>query len=126
MPATWSSIRFEIRNGNMYSTIFLLMFMAFFLLYNRSKRVKIGRKPGYLVRLEQHTLLSRLGSAGLSLASLGLLIRMLGTGSGIFGFIVILMCVGSLVVVLAPFRYLRAWQLAAVYAALLLFEIFIF
>lgn len=84
------------------------------------------RKPAYLTYMARHTLISRIGSAAAAVLALALLILQLGTGSGIFGFGAVLMCAGCLTVTLAPFRYLRAEHVLALYLGLLSFEILIF
>ncbi|QEC51838.1 hypothetical protein EDD80_102407 [Anseongella ginsenosidimutans] len=110
----------------MFSTVFLLVFIGFYLQYNLSRKIKIRNKPSYLVFMERHVLLSRIAGAAAALLALVLLIVRLGLGSGIFGFGVVLMCMASLIVTLTPFRYLRWGHLAALYGGLAVFEIFIF
>lgn len=110
----------------MYSTIFLLLIFSFYLLYNLSKRVKVVAQHSYLKYLKKHRLFSKIVSLVLMGIACVLLVIQLGFGSGIFGFIVVLMSVGCLVVVLAPFRYLRIIHLLAVYLMFCAIETFIF
>lgn len=111
----------------MYSTVFLLLLMAFYLLYSRSARVKVvNNKTAVLNTLHKYRRLSLfLSMLLLSLAGI-LGVYLLGVGAGIFGCIVVLMGVGSLVIILAPFRYFRMAHLFVLYMFLLVFEVFIF
>lgn len=110
----------------MFSTVFLFVFMGFYLQYNLSKKVKIRNKPAYLIYMEQQVLLSRIAGIVAVILALVLLILKLGVGSGIFGFGAVLMLAGSLVVTLAPLRFLRPTVLAALYLGLITLEILLF
>lgn len=90
----------------MYTTITFLIFLAFFLLYNLSKKSRWSDKPGWASKLENSVSLSRGLSLLLMLISCAVLIYRNGTVSGIFCFIVMLMAMGNLLVLLFPFRYL--------------------
>lgn len=83
-------------------------------------------KPSLLVYLEQHVLLSRVISAAAVTLALAVLISKLGLGSGFFGFGVVLMCAGSLIVTLTPFRFLRWGHVAALYLGSVVLEVIIF
>ena len=110
----------------MYSTIITLLFFAFLLLYNLSRKNKWENKPSWAKDLASRKLLSRSVSFALMGISCMLLMYAAGTGSGIFAFIVILMGMGCLIVLLSPFRYVAAKHLVALYAVSLIFEHFIF
>lgn len=110
----------------MYSTVFFLLFAAFYLFYNLSTRVKITGKPAFLAYLEQRPSLSKWTALSLALLVCILLIKALGLGAGVFGFVVALMGAGSLIVSLAPFRYFRMKQLLLIYGCMVIFEVFIF
>jgi len=110
----------------MFSTIFLLLLISFYLLYNLSARVKAANSTVYLSYLRKHRLLSRVVSFALILVSGLLLIRQLGLGAGVFGLIVILMSTGSLIVALTPLRYLRLPHVLACYLLCIVFEVLIF
>ncbi|MGK6350188.1 hypothetical protein [Parapedobacter sp. DT-150] len=110
----------------MYSTVFLAIFSLFYLQYNTSKKVSFGRRPPYLIYLSAHSGLTHALCLGLAVATLAALIILLGAGSGIFGFIVMLMAAGTLIVSVTPLRMLRARHVAALYAVLLALEVFIF
>ena len=106
----------------MFSTIFLLLFVSFYLQYNTSRRVKKRDKPAYLTYMERRVFLSGVISLIAAVLALWLLILQLGAGAGAFGFAASLMCAGGLVVTLAPFRYLKLPHIAALYLGLLMFE----
>jgi len=92
----------------MYSTIILLLFAAFLLLYNLSKKARWDHKPMWAIKLASQPLYSRLISFALVLSAGALLIYLNGIGAGICSLVVIIMCVGCLTVLLFPFRYLSA------------------
>jgi len=110
----------------MYSTVFLLLFAAFYLFYNLSARIKITDKPTFLTYLTQRPRLSRQIGLGLVIVAFAVLITQLGVGAGIFGLIVALMGVGSLIVILTPFRYFRLIYLLLIYGCIVVFEVLIF
>jgi len=110
----------------MYSTVIALIFLAFLLLYNLSRKNKWEGRPDWAKKMESDKLLSRGISAALMVISLLLLIFFSGTGAGIFAFIVVLMAVGSLIVLLSPFRYVNAKHLVIFFVLSLIFEIIIF
>ncbi|HEY9561095.1 MAG TPA: hypothetical protein VIR29_09955 [Anseongella sp.] len=110
----------------MFSTAFLLIFMGFYLQYNLSGKVKSRHKSSYLVYMEQHALLSRALGVAAAVAGLIIMVARLGVGSGLFGFVVVLMSVGCLIVALAPFRFLRWRHLAGLYLGSVCFEVLIF
>lgn len=84
--------------------------------------MKIIAKPAYLVYLERHVILSRITGVLAGLVALTVLISKLGVGSGLFAFGAVLMCVACLVVILAPYRYLKPAWLAGAYVGLLTLE----
>lgn len=110
----------------MYSSAFLFVLIAFYLQYNLSRKVKMRHKPAWLAYMESHALLSRIVGALAAALALAVLVGQLGLGSGIFGFGVVLMCVGSLIVTLAPFRYLRPAHLLALYLGCVAVELALF
>lgn len=110
----------------MYSTITLLVFLAFLLLYNLSKKSHWENKPAWAKRIEKDKVLSRSLSFFIMGISLLLLTFLVGIGSAIFTFLVILMAMGSLIVLLNPFQYLSAKHLVVLYVICLVFEFIIF
>jgi len=110
----------------MYSTVIALIFLAFLLLYNLSRKNKWEGRPDWAKKMESDKLLSRGISVALMVISLFLLIFFSGTGAGIFAFMVVLMALGSLIVLLSPFRYINARHLVILYVLSLIFETIIF
>lgn len=110
----------------MFSTIFFLAFWGFYLQYNLSQKVKIRNKPPYLAYMERHVLASRVGGIAAMLLAGLLMVLTLGFGAGLFGFGAVLMCVGYLVVALAPLGYLKHAYLLGVYAGITLIEVLFF
>lgn len=110
----------------MYTTIILLIFIAFFFLYNTSKKSKWEDKPKWASHLEQREKQSVFISAALMLIACIILISINGTVSGIFTFILINMAMGNLIVLLFPFRYISIKQTALLFLLFVVFEQLIF
>lgn len=75
--------------------------------------------------LEQHPVLSKSAAGALTFAAALVLVQLNGIGAGIFSLAVIVMGMGSLLVVLFPFRYLNAFSVMLFYLAALACEYFI-
>jgi len=110
----------------MYTIILLLIFIAFLLLYNTSKKSSWTDKPIWAANLEQRKMLSVVISTILLLIACILLVCYNGMTSGIFSFIVMIMTIGSLIVLLFPFRYLSAKQTVLLFLLFAVFEQLIF
>lgn len=111
---------------DMYSTIIFLLFAAFLLLYNLSKKARWDHKPLWAIKLASQPLYSRIISGLLILNAGVLLIILNGVGSGIFSLVVVLMCIGCLTILLFPLRYLSFMHVLLIYGLLLSFETLIF
>jgi hypothetical protein len=110
----------------MYTTVVLLLFLAFLLLYNTSKKSKWPDKPSWANYLEYHKPLS-VGIAGLFVVIAAVIMVLLcGTVSGIFSLIVIFMAMGSLTVLVFPFRYLSVNHVVLLFVIFIAFEQLIF
>jgi len=110
----------------MYTTIVLLLFVAFLLLYNLSKKSKWETKTDWVVKMASQPVLTRVISFSMMVISCLILICINGLASGIFGFIVILMAMGSLIVLLFPFHYLSTKHVVILYVLFAGLELFIF
>jgi len=110
----------------MYSTLSLLIYIACFLYYNLSAKSRWSDKSKAARYLEQRPKLSKAIFAGIILVCSAILIYVDGLASGIFAMIVYLMCMLSLIVIVFPFRYLRAAHILALYVVSLGFEYLIF
>jgi len=92
----------------MFTLIGFLFLTGFYLCYRKSKTVASKRIAGAAL-----------------LAGWVLLVVTMGWGAGSFAVLAYAMCAGSLVVLLAPFGFIRRRQLFALAAASLLLEFFI-
>lgn len=110
----------------MYSTIIFLLFAAFLLLYNLSKKARWDHKPLWAIKLASQPNYSRIISFMLVVFAGAMLITLSGVGSGLFALAVILMCMGCLTVLLFPFRYLSALQVLLIYGLMVSLETLIF
>jgi len=110
----------------MYTTIVLLIFVAFLFLYNTSQKSKWADKPLWVVNLEKRKMISGMISGLLLLAACILLVYDNGMVSGIFSFVVVVMAMGNLIVLLFPFRYLSIMQTALLFVLFAVVEQLIF
>ena len=104
----------------MITLIAALSFIGFYALYTTSKKADIQRVLFVEFRLQNNPTVAK--AIGLSINFVALIISMayMGVASGTFLFFVILMTVGSLVVLIAPLRYV-AYQTVSVLFLLALF-----
>jgi len=110
----------------MYSTIILLLFIAFLFFYNTSKKSRWPDKPAWATYFEKRKQLSLLISSILMMLSCLTLVYQDGTVAGVFSFIVVLMAMGCLIVLLFPFRYLSIPKILLLYVVFAGVELFIF
>ena len=110
----------------MYTIIVLLVFIAFLLLYNLSKKTEWSNKPVWASYFEKKRSLSTVLSALLIIIAAFLLELENGIVSGIFSLVVILMAMGSLIVLFFPFRYVSVKQMALLVLLFIVFEQLIF
>jgi len=110
----------------MYTTIILLIFIAFLFLYNTSKKSKWPNKPLWASYFETRKTLSVFISAILVLLACIMLVFLNGTVAGVFSVIVIIMAMGSLIVLLFPFRYVSVTQTILLFLLFIVLEQFIF
>jgi hypothetical protein len=91
----------------MVTLIVVISLLGFFLLYNTSKKADLSRSFFIELWVQDNPKAGKL--MGLLLISIALLISLFyfGIGSGIFLFFIILMTVASLVVLIAPLRYIN-------------------
>ncbi|WP_353183394.1 hypothetical protein [Parapedobacter lycopersici] len=109
----------------MYSSVLLMLFMAFFLFYNTSHRMRWSGKRPWTKVLERRPMLSKSLAGLLTAVAALILIDRNGAGAGIFSLIVMIMGMGSLIVTLAPYRFLNRFTLVLLYLAALTCEYFI-
>ena len=87
----------------MTTVTILLTLLGFWLCYQTSKRAILSTSSGRL-ELWARSENSKAKAVGVLLMFIGLLlyINQLGVGAGLFGFVVLLGCVASIVILLAP------------------------
>lgn len=110
----------------MYTTIVLLIFIAFLFFYNTSKKNKWSNKPRWANYLETRKGQSAFLSAILLLLAGLMLVYLNGTLAGIFSFIVIIMAMGCLIVLLVPLRYVSVKHVMLLFLLFVFFEQLIF
>jgi hypothetical protein len=109
----------------MISTLYFMLLIAFQLWYLTSKKVKPVQSAGYILYIHRRPREYRLAGGVLFMLATAMFVVQLGWMSGVSASLVGVMGVGSLVVMLAPFRTL-GWQLVcALYLVFLLLELFI-
>ncbi len=92
---------------------------------NTSGRVSRPDKSLLTEYLRAYPSGSKIIASGIFLLASVLCAVLLGTGSGLFASVVILMAVGSVTVLLFPFRYFGRNAVIVIYGICLLFEIMI-
>ena len=106
----------------MISTLFFLLLIAFQLWYLSSSRLRI-QPVGYQVYVTNNPGPARLAGWLLAALAAALFVWKLGWMTGLCTWLVGLMGVGSLIVTLAPFRYLRLPATVLVYLVLFTLEV---
>lgn len=106
----------------MISTFFFLLFLAFQLWYLTSPQVKL-QPAGYQVYVTKNPRNSRIAGGALLVLAAVLFVLKFGLMTGLSAWLVGLMGVGGLIVALAPFRYLSAASIVALYVVFLILEV---
>ncbi|MBO0329125.1 hypothetical protein [[Muricauda] lutisoli] len=110
----------------MVTLISLLTFIAFYLLYGTSKKMAFVGELGSEKWAGEYKKIAQLTGLALMIFSLGLSCFYWGLGSGTFSFLVLLMTVASLVILLAPLRFLNYRFLGILFLCAVFFETFLF
>ena len=105
----------------MMTLIIALSFLGFYSLYNGSQKADLRQSLLVEIWLQDKPVIAK--AVGLSLNFVALITSMwaYGAGSGIFLFFVVLMTVGSLVVLIAPLKFVDYKMVAALF----IFSLFI-
>lgn len=106
----------------MTTLVTAIVFLGFYALYHTSKRAWLNRSLKVEAWMQANRKQSRWAGLMLLLAAIVLSVLHYGFGAGIFAFFVILMTVGSLIVILAPLRFVGYGALALVFVLALTFE----
>jgi len=92
---------------------------------NTSTRLSWPDKDVVMARMATNPLYSRLAAGALFLIATMLCISLLGTGSGLFAAVVILMMAGSVSVLFFPFRYFGSAGVGILYLCAVTLELVI-
>lgn len=107
----------------MITLIVLVISLGFFLLYNTSEKAVLGRFSLLEKWAQDHPRPGKYGGLLLCAIAMAASITYFGTGAGIFSFFVILMTVASLVILLAPLRYIHHKALIILFSLSLTIEV---
>ena len=106
----------------MFTTLILLVSMAFYVWYNTSQKAILSRNNALACWAQDNARGAKIVAAFVLFLSLGLSMTFYGLASGIFGFTVILMTIASCIVVLSPLQYIPTWVIAASLSLSLILE----
>ena len=109
----------------MFSTLYLILLVAFQLWYLTSRQLKTAPSAAYLQPVIRNQRQTRLMGGVLCLAATALFIAKLGWMSGISASIIGLMGIGCLTVTLQPFNYLRIETVVLLYVFSLILELLV-
>lgn len=101
-------------------------FLGFFMLYNTSRKAKLSVTGVFEKWLQQHVTFARTTGLLLIVWAFILLAIKQGVAVGIITAFVLLMAAGSLIVMIAPFHYLRLKHVAAIVVGCSLLEYLFF
>ncbi|MGS2760706.1 hypothetical protein [Sinomicrobium sp. M5D2P9] len=106
----------------MTTLVVAITFFGFYALYNTSKRAILSHSLKIERWMQAHGKESKAGGLSLLFVALVLSVLHYGTAAGIFAFFVILMTLGSLIVIVAPLRFLRYQALILILLLSITFE----
>lgn len=110
----------------MVTLALLLIFTSFYLFYLASQKTGIKALLPGVKWFKHHPKPAKATGLLLLIISVVPVVATYGTGSGILMWFISLMTVGSLVILLSPLGFIRIATVSAVFAAGLVFEVFIF
>ena len=110
----------------MISTILLILFLSFYVLYNTSKKVAIYPHLKIENLVQQHSKIAKLIGLVFLLITLYLMIQILGGASGTLIFFIALMTIGSIIILLAPLKYITYKNLALFFVLSICIEFLLF
>jgi hypothetical protein len=107
----------------MTTLIVFISSLGFYLIYNTSQKADLNRSEILEKWAQEHPQASKY--IGVFLFAISLILSMIhyGISSGIFSFFVILMTVASMIVLLAPLRYINYKLVSVVFLLSILLEI---
>ena len=107
----------------MTSTLIILCFLAFYILYLTSKRVVMDSQLPIEQWVSKHDYLAKATGLILLFCTLALSMTGFGVGSGIFLFFILLMTIGSFVIILAPLKIINYPTTLVLIGLLLIIEL---
>ncbi|MEK6451209.1 MULTISPECIES: hypothetical protein [Myroides] len=110
----------------MYTLLFGIAALSFFMLYNSSKKVKFNKRCPFTDWLRENKILSKRIAYSLLVITLLTEIAYEGIGVGSLTFILYLMFIGSAVVAIYPTISMKYTQVLSLIGVCLLFEFILF
>lgn len=110
----------------MFSLLLLLSFAAFYCFYLSSRKIKIVTTVPISMYLNQHPFSAKMLGYALCFVSWIVFANLQGLGAGTFAAIVYFMAFGSLIILLAPYRYLNWTYIMCIVLLCSLIEFFVF
>lgn len=110
----------------MTTILSFITFIGFFLAYNTSKKAKLKRSLYIEKGAQDHPKQAKVIGLGLLLLVLVGCVFYWGVTSGIFGFLILIMTVGSLVIVLGPIPMIRYKLVGVLFIISLFIELIFF
>lgn len=110
----------------MVSFAFLVLFFAFYVLYNTSQKVQIVPRFGFEPNIQRYIKPYKIVGLMLLVVSMIAFSILFGLGSGILFFFIGLMTIASLIVILYPLNLITIKTVSVIFIASLLIEYFIF
>jgi len=109
----------------MITTLYFIILIGFQLWYLTSKQVKYAYTAAYVLNIKKNPNGYRIAGGILLLIAAAIFVMRMGWMSGLSAWLVGLMGIGGLVVMLAPFQYLRPITVIILYIFFLILELFI-
>ena len=110
----------------MYSILLSVILLGAFLLYHCSEKVKFSSRSLWLSQWSKHKNILRSISILLFVLSGLVLTQTQGLGAGSFALVIYIMAAFSVIILLAPYRLFRWYQLVAIFFLCLSLELLVF
>ncbi|MBX2921135.1 MAG: hypothetical protein KF746_03000 [Chitinophagaceae bacterium] len=105
-----------------YTISVICSFLGFFMLYNTSRKAKLSAKGPFEKWLQQHRAAAKATGVLLVVISFVMLSLKDGLGVGMLTAFLLLMAAASLIIIIAPFQYLRLKYIIALAGASFILE----
>lgn len=107
----------------MFTTLIFMIFTAFYFCYNASAKVKIADTNTLFIQLRQNKRLSYGIAIFVLLFAFIASLWLWGIASGTFAYFAVLMGVGCVIVLIAPFEFLKWHHVLLIFICSLILEI---